>query len=60
VHAARDRAAGDDHDVDARAMQRRDLLDDPGDHGQPDLARVLGHDRRTQLDDGYRHPPGSL
>ena len=34
VHPARDRAARDDHDVDALAVQRRHLLADPRDDGE--------------------------
>ena len=39
------------------SVQRRDLLADPGDHGQPQRAGVLGDDRRPELDDGDGHGP---
>ena len=55
VDAARDRARGDDHDVDAGRVQRRDLLADPRDHRQPQRAAVLRDDRRPELDDRDRH-----
>ena len=55
AHAAGDRAAGDDDDVDALVVERGDLLADARDDGQAQLAVVLGDDRRSQLDDGDRH-----
>ena len=55
VDAARDRARGDDDDVDAGRVQRRDLLADPRDDRQPQRAGVLGDDRRPELDDRDRH-----
>ena len=55
VDAARDRARGDDHDVHPGAVQRGDLLADPRDDGQAQLARVLGDDRGPELDDRDRH-----
>jgi hypothetical protein len=55
VDPARDRARGDHHHLHARAVQGRDFLADARDHGQAQLARVLGDDGRAQLDDGDRH-----
>src|SRR5215212_9322822 len=36
-------------------MERGEILGDPGDDGEPQLAVVLGDDRRPQLDDGDGH-----
>ena len=60
AHPARDRAARDEHDVMAgRVAGRRlgaDALDDVG----AQLARVLGDDARSELDDVAGHGPLSL
>jgi hypothetical protein len=55
MHAARDGAGRHDDDVHPRAVQAGNLLADPRDHGQAELTRRLGDDRRTELDDGDGH-----
>src|SRR3712207_6862737 len=43
--------------VGPRAVEIGDLLADPCDDGQAQLARVLGDDRRAELDDERGHGP---
>ena len=59
VDAARDRPRGHDDDVDARAVQRRDVLADARDDGQAQLARVVGDDGGAELDDRDGHAAGN-
>jgi hypothetical protein len=60
AHAARDRAARDEHDVVAGGVARRGLRADALDDGGAQLAVVLGDDARTELDDVAGHARSEL
>ena len=54
-HPARDRAGGDDHDVDALAVQRGDLVAHAVEHAGAQVAVRLGDDGGSELDDEGGH-----
>jgi hypothetical protein len=54
-HPARDRARGDDHHVDALAVQRGDLVADAVEHAGAQVAVRLGDDGGSELDDEGGH-----
>jgi len=57
AHAPRDRATGDEHDVVPGGVAGGGLAADAPDDTGPQLARVLGDDARSELDDVAGHGP---